>query len=137
MTESPDPAESVSSPQPNNVLEPTNSEVLVEAHKMTDDLDKKTNLRQGKITVAVIIMCIVDILLVFGVIVAVSKVENTDAQLQQVQQVTSTQVLCPLYVRLKANEGTTLKSQYPNPADYNSIVQQIQHGIDVLGCSHS
>lgn len=125
-----DPAEPVLS-------EPTNSEVLTEAHKMNADLGKKTDLRQSKVTVALTIMCIVDILLVFGVIVAVSKVENTNSQLQQVQQITSTQVLCPLYVRLKANEGTTLKAQYPNPADYNSIVQQIQHGIDVLGCSHS
>ena len=120
------------------VLHPTSGEVLVEAHKMTDDLEKKTERRQEKIIVALSVICIVEILLVFGVIVAVTKDQSTNMQLAQVQQATSSQVLCPVYqvVLDREQKVYALETSPIVKQQEQKLIETIQHGINVLGCSH-
>lgn len=119
-------------------VHPTSDEVLVEAHKMTDTLDKKTMRRQEKIIVALSVMCIIEILLVFGVIVAVTKDQSTSMQLKQVQQTTSTQVLCPVYqvVLDREQKVYALETSATNKQQEKTLINTIEHGINVLGCSH-
>lgn len=144
MTEPPglDPAESVQLAPIGEATQETLLEVVTktattEAHKVVINEEKKNSKKTEKIMLFLSVGLIVELILVFVVIATLTKIQDNDVQLNRVQQVTNTQILCPLYVRLKANEGTTLKTQYPNPSDYNSIVQQIQRAIDLLGCTNS
>jgi hypothetical protein len=80
---------------------------------------------------------VVELLLVFGVIIALTEDQDTGNQLRSVQQITSTQVLCPLYETLKSSESPQERAASQNVAEYDNLVKLIQHGIDVLGCTHS
>lgn len=109
--------------------EHTSSDAWREAHKLNDALEKKTLKRQEKIIIALTIVCIVEILLVFGVIVAVTNDQNA-------QGVVNSQVLCPLYEIFKSSESAQTRQAATNKAAYDQFVQDIQHSIDVLGCTH-
>lgn len=111
--------------------------VQTEAHKIIDDISNRNTRNIEKLMVILSIGLVVELLLVFGVIVALTEDQNTGSQLRAVQQITSTQVLCPLYEALKSSESPQARAKSTNPTEYDNLVKLIQHGIDVLGCTHS
>jgi hypothetical protein len=115
-----------------NILEAAN----VETHRAILVSDKKNQKGRDKIVVVLSISAIVEIFLVFGLIVSLNNAQNANNQLKQVQQVVNSQVLCPLYETLKSSESAAARNASSNKAAYDQLVQDIQHSIDVLGCSH-
>jgi hypothetical protein len=131
MTE-PKPLDDDTSPEAPTSEEPGQSflnAANVETHRAIDVSDKINKQGRDKIIVVLSIMIIVEILLVFGVIVAVTNDQNAQA-------LVTSQVLCPLYETLKSSESAKARNASTNKVAYDQLVQNIQHSIDILGCSH-
>lgn len=122
------------------MTEPSISSLVTKLGKSTESLANKLTKQVKGFKVLLVwtsIGLLLDLTLSVLFVLLFHKSDTNSNRIDEVQQKTSTEVLCPLYDLFLDTWAPNSPAAKEDPAKYSDAFDKIEHGARVLNCPHS